>query len=320
MTSDPNKSTYKDRSLILMLIGIPVMLIGIIAAVYGPIEFYPLYMFSEGGRFHYEGFGLGSLMFGNIAVQILGYYLVALIFIPLGYGHLRRRRWVRKFALSLLWFWLIVGAPLALLFILMLFSVKEIQPVMTWVIVAFTGFSYPVLPALLIAFYRREDVRLTLEYRDLRDNWWERTPLPISVLILLFGFYLVFLHIPLLFRGAFPFFGQIFVDLDGMFLIDAALLSMVVLLFGVYKRHRWAWWGSLIYFGLLLANTIMTLFQVSFLELIAITQFPPTEIDILQEMPVQSYHLIVFFGLPLFFSLFAIVVSKKQFKFPNSNL
>ena len=38
---------------------------------------YCFYLFSEGGRFHYEGFGFGSFMFGNIASQIVGYYLIA---------------------------------------------------------------------------------------------------------------------------------------------------------------------------------------------------------------------------------------------------
>lgn len=134
---------YKDRSLLLILIGFPTLLFGIVAAVYAPLEFYPLYMFSEGGRFHYPGFGFGSFMFGNITVQIVGCYHVALIFIPLGYGHIRRRRWVHNYALALLWFWLIVGTSVAILFLLMLLSVKEYSPIVAWVIVLLTIF--PIL-------------------------------------------------------------------------------------------------------------------------------------------------------------------------------
>ncbi len=313
MNNFPISTSYQDRSLALFLIGVPALLIGIVAAVYGPIEFYPLYMFSEGGRLHYEGFGFGSFMFGNIAVQIVGYYLLALIFIPLGYGHLLRRRWVRKYALGLLWFWLVVGAPIALLFVMMLFSVKEYPPALAWSILAISALSYPTLPGILIAFYRREDVRLTLEVRDPRETWWDRTPLPISVLILLFSFFIVFLHIPLLFRGIFPFFGQFFINLDGMFFIDAALLSLVVLLLGVLKRKRWAWWGSLIYFGLLLSNTVITLVQVSLQDILAFLQFPATEMDILHGMPIRSYHLMVAFGVPLFLTIVAILFARRCF-------
>ncbi len=308
-----NESQYKDRSLLIRLIGIPTLLIGLVAAVYAPLEFYPLYMFSEGGRFYYEGFSFGSFMFANIAVQVLGYYLVALIFIPLGYGHLRGRRWSRRYALSLLWFWLVVGAPLALLFVLMLFSVKDYPPALAWMILGFSGFSYPILPGLLISFYRREDVRLTFEMHDPRAGWWERTPLPTSVLILLFGFYVVFLHVPLLFRGAFPFFGRFLFDLDGILLIDLSVLILAALLFGVFKRQPWAWWGSLFYFSLLLINSVATLWCVPFPELLAGLQFPPIEMSILQAMPVQSYHLIAVIALPITLTLVVLIVARKSF-------
>jgi hypothetical protein len=302
-----------------MLLGIPISLIGIVAAVYAPLEFYPLYMFSEGGRFNYPGFGFGSFMFGNIAMQILGYYLVALIFIPLGYGHLRRRRWVRKVALALLWFWLIVGAPLALLFLMMLLSVKEYSLVISVLIVISTALSYFALPLIMIRFYRREDVRWTLENADPRANKLDQIPVRRLVLILLFGFYLVFLHIPLFFRGIFPFFGQIWLHLEGIFLVGVALWSLAILLFGVVKSKRWAWWGSLAYFLLLLINTILTYARVSYSEILEMLRFPDTEMDILRGIPLSSYHLMVAFSLPLFLTLIAIFVSRTAFFLPESN-
>jgi hypothetical protein len=42
-------------------------------------------LFSEGGSFSYEGFGFGSFMFGNIASQVIGYYLIAAVLIVVGY-------------------------------------------------------------------------------------------------------------------------------------------------------------------------------------------------------------------------------------------
>jgi len=107
---------YKDRSLVLALIGGFLLLVGLVAAFFGPIEMYCFYLFSEGGRFHYEGFGFGSFMFGNIACQIIGYYFIAALCIPLGYGHLKARRWARTLSLTLLECWLVVGAPLTVVF------------------------------------------------------------------------------------------------------------------------------------------------------------------------------------------------------------
>src|SRR5512137_3172380 len=76
-------------------IGVLSLLGGTAVGALGPLEMYCFYLFSEGGRFHYEGFGFGSFMFGNIASQIVGYYLIAAMLIPLGYGHLKVRRWAR---------------------------------------------------------------------------------------------------------------------------------------------------------------------------------------------------------------------------------
>ena len=118
---------YGDRSLVLGLIGACLLLVGVAAAFFGPLEIYCFYLFSEGGPFHYEGFGFGSFMFGNLALQIMGYYLIAVVLVPLGYGHLRRLRWVRLFSLTLLWFWLVVGLPLAVAFLFILFSSKELS-------------------------------------------------------------------------------------------------------------------------------------------------------------------------------------------------
>jgi len=71
-----------------MSIGALLLVVGSVAAVMGPLETHCFSLFSESGRFHYPGYGYGSFMFGNIACQIAGYYLIALILIPLGYGHL----------------------------------------------------------------------------------------------------------------------------------------------------------------------------------------------------------------------------------------
>ncbi|MBN1145651.1 MAG: hypothetical protein JXA78_00235 [Anaerolineales bacterium] len=99
---------YRDRSRILFLIGAILLAIGTVSALLGPVEVYCFYLFSEGGRFNYPGFGFGSFMFGNIACQIVGYYLIALLCIPLGYAHLRAWRWARAVSLSLIWCWLIL--------------------------------------------------------------------------------------------------------------------------------------------------------------------------------------------------------------------
>src|SRR4030042_2937158 len=103
MEKQSEKADYKDRSRIIAALGGLLMLGGVAIGFLAPLEMYCFYLFSEGGRFAYEGFGFGSFMFGNIAGQIVGYYLIAGILIPLGYGHLNKRRWARTVSLTLLW-------------------------------------------------------------------------------------------------------------------------------------------------------------------------------------------------------------------------
>jgi hypothetical protein len=92
MKSNVSKPNYKKQTRVFTIIGVLLLLSGIAIGFLGPLEMYCFYLFSEGGRFNYEGFGFGSLMFANIASQIIGYYLIAIIFILLGFGQLKVRR------------------------------------------------------------------------------------------------------------------------------------------------------------------------------------------------------------------------------------
>jgi hypothetical protein len=70
----------------------------------------------------------------------LGYYGIAAALIPLGIGHLRLRRWARTLALAGLGFWLVVGIPMACLFMAVLVSAKE--PSLLQVVAALAYFLF----------------------------------------------------------------------------------------------------------------------------------------------------------------------------------
>jgi hypothetical protein len=105
-------------------------------------------------------------MFGNIGSQIIGYYLIAVVCIGLGYGHLALRRWARIQSLALLWFWLVEGLPLTFIFLFVLFSSKELSLVMALIATGLLGLCYLVVPGSLIRFYQGRNVRLTFETKD----------------------------------------------------------------------------------------------------------------------------------------------------------
>ncbi|MFZ5918441.1 MAG: hypothetical protein ACOYZ7_16005 [Chloroflexota bacterium] len=305
---------YKDPGPILIAIGILLLLVGIAAALLGPVEMYCFYLFSEGGRFHYEGFGFGSFMFGNIACQILGYYVIAWLCIPLGYGHLHMRRWARTLAVTLLWFWLVVGMPLVIVFFFILVASKDLSPVAVLIAAILLALSYLVAPGLLIRFYRSPKVRLTFETKDPNSYGIERLPMPTLVLCVLYLFYAIVLHVPIFFKGLFPFFGIFLFDLQGILLIDVSIALLIGLAWGTLKRRAWAWWGAVIYFGLMACSAMLTFLKSSYLDILSGMRFPPTEMEALDGVPLQGFHLAVFFGIPLLITWGLIVLSKRYFQ------
>ena len=305
---------FRDRSLVLAIIGILLLAVGVTAALLGPVEMYCFYLFSEGGRFHYEGFGFGSFMFGNIAGQIIGYYAVATLCIPLGYGHFRVRRWARTLSLALLWFWLVVGMPLAIVFFFILVASKDLTPAAVVIAVISLALSYLAAPGLLIRFYQGRNVRLTFETKDPKSYGIEKLPLPVLVLSALYLFYAVVLHLPIFFNGIFPFFGVFLFGLSGIVLLDVSIALLVCIAWGTLKSRAWAWWGALIYFGLMTCSSIFTFLRSSYADILSGLRFPPTEMEFLDGVPLRGYHLAAFFGIPLLATLGAIVLSKRHFR------
>jgi hypothetical protein len=309
---------YGDRRRILVVIGILLLFVGIVSAFLGPAEMYCFYLFSEGGRFHYEGFGFGSFMFGNIASQIIGYYLIAMVLVPLGYGHLKVRRWARTLALTLLGFWLVAGVPLIVVFSFTLFSVKELSLAGALIILISLVLSYTVIPGLLIWFYRSRDVRLTFETEDPRSYWIEALPLPVLVLGSLLILCAIALHILIFFNGIFPLLGLWLNGLQGILLIDVLVMSLVGLIWGTLRLRTWAWWGSLVYFGLMTLSSILTLLRSSFLDILSAMNLPEFEMEILHGVPLQGFHIAPLIGIPLLITLGLIVYSKRYFKADDS--
>jgi MFS family permease len=287
---------------------------GIAVGLLGPLEMYCFYLFSEGGRFHYEGFGFGSFMFGNIASQIIGYYLIALMFIPLGYGHLKMWRWVRTLSLTLLWSWLVVGAPLIVVVFFILAGSKNLSLPVALIALVFLGLSYFVFPGLLIRFYQGKNVRRTLETKNAKNYWIEDLPTPILVLSSLYLFYIIMLHILILFNGMFPVLGVFRYGLQGIVLLDISIACLVCITWGTLRRRLWAWCTSIILLGLFMFSTVLTFSRSSYSAILSGLAFPPREIEFLVRVPVQGYHFSILVGLPLFITWVIAILSKRHFK------
>jgi hypothetical protein len=96
------------------------------------------------------------------------------------------------------------------------------------------------------------------------------------------------------------------------------IMSLLCLTWGVLNRWAWAWWGSLATFGLLTLSVVLTLAGSGYLDILSRMEFPPTEVEILDGVPLQGIHFAVFVGLPLLLTLVAILLSKRHFGTPDA--
>ena len=291
----------KHHTIALRALGALYLMVGIASALLGPIELYVFYLFSEGGRFHFAGFGFGSFMFGFIAIQIIGYYVIGALLIPLGYGHLRLRAWARQLALALLLCWLVLGVPVLFMIALTVFSFKDPSIAAAIVLLIALATTYPLLPLLLIRLYRGAGVRGAFASRgqDGPTSWLEAVPVRSLALAILLAFLAVVLHFPILFNGLFPAFGVWLTGISGIAALTAAIAVSLLLAWAVLQRYPWAWQVSTIFFGLLSASIMLTFALTRYADLLELIHFPPSELEMLGGIPLRGWMLAVFFGLPL---------------------
>ena len=91
---------------------------------------------------------------------------------------------------------------------------------------------------------------------------------------------------------------------------DIKLPSLVCLTAGALGRRAWAWWGSVVYFGLLTLSAVVTLVPSRFSDMLSLMRLPPREMDLLKGVPLEGVHFAPFVGLPLVLTLGAIAKAK----------
>ena len=302
--------SLKIRRSILVLIGIILLLVGCLAAFFGPLEMVVFYFFSEGGRFAYEGFRFGSFMFGNLAAQILGYYFIAALLIPLGYGTLKMKSWAGHLSLAVIQFWTAAGLPLITAFFFVLLTAKE--PTLSLVILTgiLLGSLYTIFPLLVRRFYLHPDTRALFHPGG---TWIEAIPPAVLGVGLVGICFILILHTQIFFNGIFPLFGSWQNGMTGIIMIDLSFLLLLGLIFGWLRLRRWAWWGTLGYYCLLGVSYLGTLIASSWEEILSALNLPAYEWGFLQGMPLHGGYLTLIAGPPFIITIIRIIQSRSFF-------
>jgi len=304
----------RPRNLRLLFKGIGALLILLAAGILtlGIIEIYCFYLFSEGGRFYYKGFGFGSFMFANLTFQILGYYGIAALAFILGYAHFTIRRWTQSLMLALLEVWLVVGLPMLATFFLIAVTAKELTLIAVIAIAILLALAYFVLPFFVKRFYMSRTMTSMIEKNDPQVTRFSQVPIRTLSVSILLVFFAGMLHVPVLLNGVFPLFGTWLIGLQGISCLAGSIVLFLVLAWGIYQQYKWAWWGTMVWILLLTTSMLLSFLRTNWLELLAIIGFPAYEIDLLKAVPVTGWHLAILFGLPIMAIIFVISISKKH--------
>jgi hypothetical protein len=312
---------HKPTSFLLRTIGAVLLLVGLVGAYYGPLEIFVFYLFSRGGQFYYDGFGMGAFWFGALVVQNLGYYVIAVICLPLGIGHLGLRRWTPTLARLVLTFWLGAGLLLlgnGLLLIPAFFKLDLERNVLLFRLIAGgTALlcALVLLPVLGLWFYKRETVQAAFKANEEQGTWIERFPFPVLALLLSYVIMIAGLHVTIFFQGIFPMFGQIWLGRPAAYVISLCFVILCILIYGTVQLKKWAWWGGWIFISLLSVSTLLSFAGRSIYDLLLMMNLPAYEMEFLDRMVLyQDVPMAGYLVPPLLLTLGLILYSGKYFR------
>lgn len=289
--------------LLTKIIGWVLLLAGAAFAFIAPLELYVFYLLGEHGRLHIQGFGFGSFMFANVAIQIAGYYTIAALCLILGYGHLKRKAWLSSLVSALSLTRLIVGLPLTLMAIGIFIQSKDPAPEAFWIVLPVAAALYPVLPLLLLVLYRQGGA---LDFAGSPPT----LPLSRSVLLALLILAIYALHGLMLFRGLFPFFGVLLYELQGITALSLTFVLLLLHIYGMAGDKRWSWWATTMLVLVLILSTLLTLPRYALRDILDLMLFAPQEVDAFARLPFLDAHLTKPALLPLLLLLAVLIWDK----------
>ncbi len=276
--------TGKDRTGLLIFGGVAAILLGLLGLLFATGMVAMALLVPAGSGMSLQTMGTGIAM----------YALGGLLFIVVGIGSIRARRWARALILAIAWMWLAIGvismAAMAVTMPAMLASMQSqadmpapAGAVMAVTMAVFLGGLYIVLPLFFILVYQGRNVELTCRRRDPGPSVLADCPLPVRIAGVFFLFGAVG-ALSMVVMPAAPFGSAIItgwpVALAGF------LLASVYLVFGwnTLKLRMWAWWGDLLILIAACAYGVWSFLQVDMAKLFEAMQYPPEQIEMTTRM------------------------------------
>lgn len=223
---------YRDRRTALLIAGVLEILLGVGAWLIVGLMIFAASMVTAQGA--------GSK--GSIIPGIAVYGIAGLVFVMLGVGSIRARRWARALWLVVSSFWLIGGVLAAAVVALLMASVAGVESILLIAILSFFAVFMIGLPASLLAFYRSPHVKATCEAAAPEPCWTDGCPLPVLGAALWFASMTLTLPwMGWLYGGLYPFFGHFVRGAAGHGLWMVSGLLSGIATYGIYRRIHTLW-------------------------------------------------------------------------------
>jgi hypothetical protein len=257
---------FRDRSLGLVVFGVIEILIGAFCALLVPLSLLAWWIADREA-------GEATSLRSTLPVVVI-YLITAVLFVWLGVGSIRARRWACDLMLAISRIWLVTGVCTLLLSWLVLpgflrgvgvtggFS-SEVLSVAIGVTFAIVSLIYVVLPGAFVLFYRSPAVIATCRARDPRPQFTDDCPPRVLTLSVVWGMAAISVVAMPAYDWAFPFFGRLLLGAAGAVPWIGVLAVCAGLGWGSCRRRPWAWWGAVAATVAAAVSTVLTSMRMS---------------------------------------------------------
>jgi hypothetical protein len=287
---------HKDRTLGLIIFGVVSILIGACCALLVPLMFLSVALSETvtGGGVDVRSAWSASALYGFMAV----------VFVWLGIGSIRARRWARELLLSLSWIWLMTGICSVVIGILVVPAVvgktgvdTGIPPEMTMIVMlvifGLIGSLYVVLPALFVLFYRSPHVAATCRARHPDPQWVDACPRRLLTLMVVWVLFAVSALLMPAYNFFFPFFGIVLTGVVGATLWALVLAVCVALAVGTCRKAPWAWWGGLALTLVFTLSSALVTLRLDLSEIMGLMKLPEDQVAMMDTLPMLDGWVVV---------------------------
>ncbi len=301
-TITQQESSFKDATVIMIIWGILLVLIG--ASTLVSVPFSLLSLLVPDSTEHTNG------TLGQVLSSLSGTLLYSGWFITMGVGTFMKKRWARSLSLLASWYLLIsgiCGTFIAFVILPRIFIAAGLEDAMSHEIIVIIKilfgiiflFSYVMIPALSIIFYGNKHVRHTCETYSPKPSWTDAVPLPLLGTSLLLALTTCMLPFSAFSNFAIPAFGTMLSGIQGALFTFVLMGISGYCSWGIYQRKINALWLAIISIVIQSVSAMSTFYRMDFREYFEELNYTTDQLEVVTAIFGQTPLLLTSIGVAM---------------------